>query len=144
VADSEADAPVQDDARIVLGTGRSRFEPLPPVGAELELEAGSQGLWHIFASVEIYGVEPNQLPLAYEVRDRASGELLTLPNEVLLSERRVLRDGDHWVRIGDRLVFDIASPSGVAGDTVEITATVMPEGEPVLSDARAVRVVDEE
>lgn len=144
-SDGDIDAAPPPDASIELGTGVSAFEPLPESGGTLELVVGSQGGFHVFASVRFPdSLEANDAVLSYTLTETTSGESLILPKDVLLSERRLLEEGAVWVRLGDRLIFDLASPAHAAGREVEVTVTLETEAGARVTDARVVTLVDEE
>jgi hypothetical protein len=131
------------EGRVVLGTGVTQFQPLPRQGSELEITMGGQGGWHVFASVQLFGVTPDGTPLRYRTEAVATGQAVTEPKDVLLTERRVIDRGEHVERLGDRLVLDMREPSDVAGMEVEVTATVEANGT-TISDTRTVTFVDRE
>lgn len=128
--------------RVELGTGRTTFVPIPESGAALELVAGPQGGWHVDVTARLYEFEIAGLLLTYEiVRD---GEIISMPRQFVLREAIVVREGDHWLRVGDFVPFDIEMPSEVVGDTVTVRVVAQPaEGGPD-DDERVVRIVDEE
>jgi hypothetical protein len=128
-------------ARVVLGTGAERFTDIPTTGAELRLVYGPQGGWHLDAAVRLYGLEPDGLLLSYQIHDASTRENLGMPLSFRLQRRFVEEEGDHWVRVGDRAIFDIASDTEVLGRVVELRATAMrPEGT-TAEDARVVTVI---
>jgi hypothetical protein len=128
-------------ARLVLGTGTDVFTPIPETGAELGLVYGPQGGWHLDAAVQLYGLEPDGLLLGYEIHDATTGENLGMPLTFRLQRRFVEQEGDHWVRVGDRAIFDIMSDAEVLGRVVELRATATrPEGT-MAADARVLTVV---
>ncbi len=123
---------------LTLGTGTTAWQPLEE---ELVLVHGPQGGWHLDLTARIGAGSVEGLVLSYRVT--LDGRALEYPVRAVLSARRVLREGDHWVRVGDRAVLDIGAPAEVAGRTVEVVATLSrAEGAEVARDARSVRVVD--
>jgi hypothetical protein len=137
-----SDAVVGAGTRVELGTGLTTFRELAPSGEMLDLVHGSQGGWHVDVAVRIHVPAPEGMILAYEGRDPDSGTVITYPSRFELSERRLTREGDHWVRFGDRAIFEIAAPEEVIGRDVEIIVSLERSGAVPLSDRRTIRVVD--
>ncbi len=129
------------DPHVVLGTGGSAFVDIPPSGATLELVHGPQGGWHLEVSARLYGLTIDGLLLGY--RTERDGTVVSMPTEYTLERFRVVPEGDHYLRAGDRVIFDIADGSEVVGATVDVIVTATPtDGDPV-TDRRTVTVVDE-
>ena len=147
-ADAAADAIVVDSTtgstpRVELGTGRANFVEIPTSGATMEIVAGPQGGWHLEVSARLYGLTVEGLLLSY--RTEQSGAMISMPVQYLLSERRLVRDGDRWLRQGDIVVFDITGPEEVVGETVDVFVVAEPPDGPAVTDSRmGVLVVDEE
>jgi hypothetical protein len=130
-------------SRLELGTGTTRFETIDPDSTmELPLVLGPQGGWHIFASVRLHGIDVNRCYLIYELKDD-TGEVRNYPAEIILSERRVVREGDHWLRSGDLVILDITMPSDLVGQELTIEATARPMAGGEYSDSRRIRIGDE-
>jgi hypothetical protein len=129
------------EPRIVLGTGTERFAPIPETDADLGLVHGPQGGWHVDVAVQLYALEPDGLLLRYEIHDAATGEDLGMPLSFRLQRRFVEVEGDHFVRVGDRAIFDIMSDSEVLGRTVEIGVTAETPAGAMAEDSRIVTVV---
>lgn len=125
-------------ARVELGTGQSNFEL---IGPHMELVAGPQGGWHLFASCRLYEMNVEMLRLSY--RTERDGATISMPVEYVLTERRLVREGDHWVRAGDLVIFEISMPADVVGDTVTVTVTADPTDAEPVSDSKTAMVVDE-
>lgn len=148
-----ADLPAGDGPspppRLELGAGLVEFVPLPPEGGAMEIVSGPQGGHHLELTARLYHLDPDGLALDYEVRDGETGAVLSLPATYALSAERVIDEGDHLLRVGDRTVLDVPSPGEVAGRQAEIRAAALREGEPVATvaivaiDARRVTLVDE-
>lgn len=147
-ADAAADSGAADafrsdgaaGARVELGTGLANFVDIPRAGADLELIAGPQGGWHLEATARLYDLNVEGLLLSYRI-ERA-GTVISMPVEFALSERRLTRDGDRWLRAGDQVRFAITEPADVVGDVVELFVTADPtDGDPV-TDSRTITVVD--
>ncbi|MBW2464917.1 MAG: hypothetical protein JRH11_24925 [Deltaproteobacteria bacterium] len=127
-------------ARVELGTGLANFVDIPATGADLELIAGPQGGWHLEATARLYELTVEGLLLSYRIE--RGGTVISMPVEFGLSERRLTRDGDRWLRAGDQVRFEITEPADVVGDVVELIVIANPtDGEPV-TDSRAVTVID--
>lgn len=130
--------------RIELGTGAGEFASLPKTGnPEVELEFGPQGGWHVTAATRIHGLEIDGLVLEYAVFDE-NGARRNLPSMVTLTSRRVLKDGDGWLRLGDLVIFDIQSTEEVTGTVVEISVDATDTAGNTARDRRSVTVVDDE
>ena len=128
------------ETRLELGTGTTRFEAIDPEGIpELSLVLGPQGGWHVFASVRLHGMDVNRCYLIYELQD-ASGTVRNYPAEIILSERRVVREGDHWLRSGDLVILDITNPEDVVGQELTLVATARPMEGGEYSDSRQIRI----
>ena len=136
------DAPDVDVPRVELGTGRTTFVDIPASGAELELVAGPQGGWHIDVTTRLYELTIEQLLLTYEItRD---GEVVSMPRQFMLREALVLREGDHYLRAGDFVPFDISQPADIVGDIVVVRVTAEAADGARAEDERTVTIVDAE
>lgn len=136
------DAPTGTVPRVVLGTGRTTFVEIPPTGATLELVAGPQGGWHIDVTARLYDLDVEQLLLTYEIT--RGDEVVSMPRQFMLREALVLREGDHFLRAGDFVPFDITQPADIVGDTVVVSVTAEAVDGARADDRRTVRIVDEE
>jgi hypothetical protein len=129
--------------RVELGTGRANFVEIPETGATMELIAGPQGGWHLEVSARLYDLTVEDLLLSYRIEQ--GGEMISMPVMYLLSESRLVRDGDRWLRQGDIAVFDITGPEDVVGEMVDVFVVAEPPDGPAVMDSRLnVLVVDEE
>ncbi|MCB9759694.1 MAG: hypothetical protein H6739_07615 [Alphaproteobacteria bacterium] len=130
------DAPVDSGGApwIELGAGQSGFVPLAD-GDAVPLVHGLQGGWHVDLALRFGGMGPNGVHLRYEAFDAADDTLLSFATETVLSPSRVLEEGEGWLRLGDRVVFDIEEAAEVLGREVrfEVAATWNPIQ---VSDAR--------
>jgi len=127
--------------RIELGTGQANFVEIPDSGAELELVAGPQGGWHLVASVRLYDLTIDELLLSYRIEQ--DGVVISMPLQFSLTERRLVRDGDRWLRQGDNVIFEIPSPDEVVGERVDMIAVAEPPDGPAVSDRKmSILVVD--
>ncbi len=131
------------EAALVLGTGVTSFVEVAE-GGDVELVNGPQGGWHVNVTMRIYGLDPQELTMRIEGYDAATDESIGIPIERVLTERRVQPEEDHWLRVGDQLIFAIDSPAGVVGRDVRIESRVTtPEGERAEAEL-VVHVIDEE
>jgi hypothetical protein len=133
-----------DGARVELGTGTTAYRELPATGASLDLVHGPQGGWHVDLAVRIYVDDPEGAILAYEGRDPATGAVITMPSRFMLRTARLTREGDHWLRVADRAIFDVAEPADVVGRDVEVVASLERTGAVSVSDRRTITVVDDD
>jgi hypothetical protein len=141
-AGPRGDAGGSDTARVELGTGRTSFVEIPESGAELELIAGPQGGWHIDVTARLYDLAIDGMLLTYEItRD---GTVISMPRQFMLREAIVVREGDHWLRAGDFVPFEITQPSDVAGDTVTVRVIAEATDGARAEDERSVTIVDRE
>jgi hypothetical protein len=126
--------------RVELGTGLANFVDIPATGADLELIAGPQGGWHLEATARLYDLTVEGLLLSYRIE--RGGTVISMPVEFALSERRLTRDGDRWLRAGDQVRFEITEPADVVGDVVEFIVTANPTDGESVTDSRTITVVD--
>ncbi|GAB5549951.1 MAG: hypothetical protein SangKO_097110 [Sandaracinaceae bacterium] len=132
-------------ASVELGTGTSAFRPIPEDGAELELVRGPQGGFHVFLTARITALQVDGASLVYSARHAETGEVVGNPASYVLSAARLAREGVAWVRVGDFLVLDDASPDAVRDQTLELQIEVMEaSGERAAMDRRTVLIVDRE
>lgn len=128
--------------RVALGTGTSRFEPIPDEGAELELVAGPQGGYHVDLTARLWNLDLDRLRIRYEARPVGSETPISLPLELELSPSRVVREGDHWLRAGDFLQMDVAQPSEVVGMTLDVSVYLRDQSGRMAEDTRRATIVD--
>lgn len=138
----DADSETPAAGRVELGTGTTSFVAIPESGGQLELVAGPQGGWHVDVTARLYDFEIEGLLLSYEIR--RDGAIVSMPRQFELREAIVVREGDHWLRAGDFVPFEITMPSDVVGDTVTVQVLAEPTEGSAASDARTVLIVDEE
>ena len=129
-------------ARVELGTGNSGFISIPADAPTLELVAGTQGLWHVEATVRFWDLEPDQLTLEYFATPVGASAPVNVPAAYRLTRARVVPEGDHWLRLGDLIVFDITMPSDVVGRDVELVVRMTEPGGRSAEDRRVVRILD--
>lgn len=119
---------------IELGTGETTFTP---IGDEIELTMGPQGGWHLWLTLRLWSEAPNGTTVDYTVRRASDGSALSMPTRYVVDEERLIREGDHWLRLGDRAILAITSADMAVGEDVEIDATAGG-----LDDAASARIVD--
>ncbi len=142
--DDDASVPVDlgGAPRVEIGTGVTSFVAVDD-GANVELVNGPQGGWHVDVTLRLYQVDPQELTMRIEGYDVASGASVGIPIERVLTERRVQPEGDHWLRLGDQLIFAIDGPEEVVDTDVRIEARITtPEGA-TASAQKVVHVIDE-
>lgn len=125
-------------AQVELGTGMGAFVALPTTGATAELVLGPQGGWHVSVAARMWADSAAALDgalLRYEARAASGVELGH--TELELDPARVLREGDHWLRLGDRVVFAITAPAEVVGTSVELAVDIGG-----ATDARQLTIID--
>jgi hypothetical protein len=134
--------PASGGPRVELGQGTSTFIPIEKEGAQLQLVQGPQGGWHVDVTCKFWGLDPDGMTLAY-VANAAGGDGGTVshPSSYVLTRDRVVPEGDAWVRTGDRVVFDIMSPSEILGNAVVISVLVA-QSTSEATDQRRVTIVE--
>jgi hypothetical protein len=143
----EIDATVPFDAggvpaRLEVGTGTATFRALAASGGTIELVHGPQGGYHVDVAARLYGLDPEGLVLRYETRCMRDDALLAF-SEIGLRRSLVVPEGDHFVHVGARTVFDTTDPAPFVGLAVRVLAIATPaSGGPPVTDERAVLVVD--
>ena len=126
---------------VALGEGLTRYAPLPVDGGVIELVLGPQGGWHLDLAARISGASPEGLTLEYAVRT-AEGATIHVPTRVSLNARRVLADGDGFVRVGDRAVLDVRDGNALVGAVVELSVLAADARGRSARDVRLARIVD--
>lgn len=134
------DAPARP-MRVVLGEGLTAYRALPAEGAEIELVFGPQGGWHFDLAVWVQGGDPEGMRLRYAVTD-AAGRALQFPAEVSLNARRVVPEGEGFVRVGDRAVLDVRDGDALVGQSLTLRVQATSRAGATAEDARVVTVVD--
>ena len=137
-----AEEPAEPDVEpwLELGTGLVEFIPVED-GDEVELVYGPQGGWHVDTSAEFGGVELEGASLVYEALDPDDGRPLNYPYEAHLDASLVQEVDDGWLRLGDRVVFDVDSDAEILGRTIRIELTLRDGRGDELQDTRTVDVV---
>lgn len=122
-----AEAPVDDEVALELGTGSWRFEPLED-GQEVELVRGAQGGWHVWLSVRVRGMQSDPPPLRLTVQP-ADESRPPQRTEVALPFDPPRDDG--WRQlVGYTGIVD--DPSCLVGELVRFeVATTMEDGETI-------------
>ena len=121
--------------RLEVGTGTTSFVPLE--GGTVELVHGPQGGWHLDVTLRLWDEAPDGVLLDYEVRRQGEDTPVSTPTQYRVAEERLVRESDHWLRLGDRVVFAISDPSEVLGAVVEVRAVIDP-----VEDRDSATVVD--
>lgn len=126
--------------RIEIGTGTEAFEALG-AGSTVELVHGPQGGYHVPIAFRLWGIDPMGLLIQAHGYDAITGDEITIPAERVLTARRVSPEGDHLLRLGDRLVFTTTDPTTIydaatsTGTELRISATFTPAtGDPVMAE----------
>lgn len=101
---------------VSLGTGTDGFSELGD-GDSVELVSGLQGGWHVDVAVWGDGFEPDGVTLVYDAVT-SDGERVSFATQAGLQSESVLDAESGWIRVGDRVVFDIDSAADVVGETV--------------------------
>ena len=136
----EEERPVAEDPWLELGSGLSEFIPVSD-GDALPLVYGIQGGWHVDTAARLGGIDLDGAFLTYDAVDPDSGELLNYSYEATLSEALLQEQEDGWLRLGDRVVFDVVSDTDVLDRTIRIEATLTNAAGDTWQDTRTVVVV---
>ena len=131
-------APGEGAPELSLGTGLFDFIPLEESG-EIELVAGLQGGWHVDAAVRFSGFGPDDVILYYEALDDSANVISHTTSASLSASQIIVDDGD-FVRLGDRVVFNVANGNALVSTTI-VLRVVAEHGDTVLSDERQLTVV---
>lgn len=142
-ATAEPDVLVSGEPRITIGHGLTAYEDVPE-GGDAELVAGPQGGWHVNLALRIYSIDPEDLSIRIEGFDAETGDVLSIPIERILTSRRVRREDDHYLRLGDQLIFMITMPSEAVGRDLRVELTAMPTAGGVFTATHTFHAVDEE
>jgi hypothetical protein len=111
-------------------------------GSEVELVFGPQGGWHVEVGMRFRGIDTEGTLLTYEARREDDGEIVSTMRYGI-TPRRLGTDGDHRLRTGDLVVFDITSADQITDRAITIEARLEDEnGAEVASDVRTLQVVD--
>ncbi|MFT5353629.1 MAG: hypothetical protein ACI9KE_000829 [Polyangiales bacterium] len=139
VGSSEQDA---GDSSIAIGLGVVDFS-VTSDGDDAELVAGPQGGWHVDVALRLFNLEPDGALLTLQGFDADSGDALTVPIARRLTRSRVRRVDDHWLRLGDQMVFDVDDPAEVTDREVRLTATIAEADGRETSGALRVHIIDD-
>lgn len=127
--------------RIEIGTGLSEFIEIDD-GADVELVMGPQGGWHVDVALRLYDLDPMDMQLTIEGFDITDDESATIQIERLLTLRRVREEDDHYVRLGDQLVFTVADGSQAEGRDIRIEVEARQADGGVGRASKVIHVVD--
>ncbi len=125
---------------IEVGLGLTAWEPASD-GDPAPLVYGAQGGWHLDVAARFGGFRLTEHALTWQAYDAASGAPVAFATNARITERSVQAEEDGWLRLGDRVVFDVGAPAEVADREVDVTATFGLDGSNV-EDRLRVRVVD--
>ncbi len=100
---------------VELGTGETSYAPLID-GGTIELVHGPQGAYHVPVTCRIFGLDPEGRIVHY-VAETPEGVVLG-ESSLALMTRRLTADEGGYLRVGDRVIFDITGPSDVVGHTI--------------------------
>ncbi|MEM9071183.1 MAG: hypothetical protein AAGE52_21915 [Myxococcota bacterium] len=140
-ADASADVTVSE-GRVEIGTGLTDFAEVAE-GGTLELVNGAQGGWHVDIATQLYGLEPMDLNLRMQGFDVETGESRTIVVERILTRRRVRDEGDHFLRLGDQLVFMVVDGSEVVGRSIRVEVEATPMGGTTVRAEKTIQIVDD-
>jgi len=126
---------------VELGEGLTAFRTLPTQSAEVELVFGPQGGWHFDLAARVVGGDPEGMRLRYAVVN-GTGMELQVPTEVRLNARRVVPEGEGFVRVGDRAVLDLRDGNTLVGQTLTLRVVATSRTGTTAGDVREVTVVD--
>lgn len=127
--------------RVELGEGLTAYRALPAEGTEVELVFGPQGGWHFDLAARVRGGDPEGMELRYAVVNPAGTEI-QIPGVVRLNARRVVPEGEGFVRVGDRAVLDVRDGNALVGASLTLTLRAVSAAGAVATDQRVVTVVD--
>jgi hypothetical protein len=130
-----------DVSELELGTGQTTFQP---IGEEVELVHGPQGGWHVELTLRIWSEAPDGMIVDYVVVRTADEAVVSMSTRYIVDEMRLIREEDHWLRLGDRAILDITMPSEVVGEEVELRVAASASGGAPVDDSRTAVVVDVE
>lgn len=138
------DPPEPTEAQVVLGTGEWMFEQLED-GQEVELVLGSQGGWHVWASVRAQGLEPDN------VLFRIESEVVGMDVDPSISEIYIdLEDMPEGAADTTTMTHQFlgwphmqASPECVHGNDIRIRVILTDEAGNTVMDERTITPVAE-
>lgn len=127
--------------RIEIGTGLTDFIEVED-GGDVELVMGPQGGWHVDVALRLYDLDPMDMQLTIEGFDITDDESATIQIERLLTLRRVREEDDHYLRVGDQLVFTVADGSQAEGRDIRIEVQATQADGGVGRASKVIHVVD--
>lgn len=125
---------------IEVGLGRTAFVPAA-AGDPAPLVYGPQGGWHIDVAARFGGFRLEEHALRWEAADAETGAPVAFVTDARITPRSVLDEGSGWLRLGDRVVFDVAAPAEIDGRSVIVSGALDVGGAPLLGELVVV-VVD--
>lgn len=127
--------------RVEIGTGLTEFIDIDD-GDDVELVMGPQGGWHVDVALRLYDLDPQDMQLLIEGFYVEDDESATIEIERLLTLRRVRDEGDHFLRVGDQLVFTVADGSLVEGRDIRIEVQAIQASGGTGRASKVIHVVD--
>lgn len=127
--------------RVEIGTGLTEFIDIDD-GDDVELVMGPQGGWHVDVALRLYDLDPADMQLLIEGFYVEDDESATIQIERLLTLRRVRDEGDHFLRVGDQLVFTVADGSLVEGRDIRIEVQAIQADGGIGRASKVIHVVD--
>lgn len=116
------------DAALVVGTGRTRWVDLNPLGDRVLLTRGGQGGYHIYGRVRFSGLPPD-VYIRFLMTPVGGGEPVNLPDRVRRREHRgLLPWAGGWESASPELVIMRLDPSEILGRTFLLKAVVYQAG----------------
>lgn len=91
-------------------------------GGTIELVHGPQGGYHVLGSCHMFGLDPDGRIIHYVART-PEGVVLAESSLALMARALTPFEGG-YERLGDRVIFDILSPSEVVGQTIVLSVTL--------------------
>lgn len=126
-----------------IGLGQAELIEVPDE-APAELIAGPQGGFHIDVALRFSELDPEDLRMVLRGFDADTNEEITESVDRTLSSRRVLDRGDHFLRLGDRMIFVTRCTPNIIGRRLRIEAIFAEPNEGrTARDTLVVEVVDE-
>lgn len=141
--ESLEDPPPTEPLELELGAGRTAFVELDADAPTLEIISGPQGGWHLEVTLRLSHYDEEPLVLDYQALD-LEGRSLGFPAEYAVDVDRLLEvDGERFVRVGDRVVFDVPDPDLVRGLQIRVTCRASRGDQELAATEETVLLIDE-